>query len=287
MLRFLLFILKVFNVLTWGILAQPAGFISIQKTGIPELTLASSNYYDGKSLWGYMNGGADLYMEYGFEGLLVQEIQYKGIDIKCEIYRMADPLSAFGIFSVQRHNCKTLPDIKANHCVNRYQVQMVKGDYYLSIINAAGTPSEQAVSVEIAEKLSTVIHDMDISFPEHSFFRNHLQKLIFLKGEISLGNVYPQGLAYLDEVKGYTMWLLTPDDKKMPAVSLIRFESTEGLDKYTRAAFPETGLIEVATRKLKKGGTLIARKIDENTILQSEGNTSKEIKKILGFDRIK
>ncbi|MFA6570329.1 MAG: hypothetical protein WCT77_03755, partial [Bacteroidota bacterium] len=42
--------------------------------------------YDGKSLWGYIDGGADLYLEYGFENLVVQEVKNKGEVYKIEIW---------------------------------------------------------------------------------------------------------------------------------------------------------------------------------------------------------
>ena len=33
-----------------------------------------TSYYDGTSLWGLIDGGADIYLEYGFDKLLLQEI---------------------------------------------------------------------------------------------------------------------------------------------------------------------------------------------------------------------
>jgi hypothetical protein len=263
---------------------QPIGFISVQKTNLSDISLVSSNYYDGKSLWGYMNGGADLYLEYGFEGLLVQEIKLKGNSIKCEIYKMADPLSAFGIFSVQSHNCKTNPGFSSPHCINNYQVQVVKGEYYLSIINSGGTLPEQEASIELGKQFDLMIESIEIPFPGHPLFRQNAHKLKYLEGEISLSNVYPQALKYLGEVSGYTLWILPMAEKKSPVVSIIQFKNQEELKRYAALAFSSIDFKHTVSRKLKKGVSLTARKVDDNTVIQAEGIIGKELKKILEFD---
>jgi hypothetical protein len=268
-------------------IAQPAGFLTVQKTGIANYKIESTNYYDGKSLWGYMNGGADLYLEYGFEGLLVQEITFREIPVKCEIYKMKDPLGAFGIFSVQRHNCKQIDGFKTLHCFNNYQIQIVKGDYYISIINQTGISSAQDISKELAEQFDKQIPHKEIPFPDHPFFAGKSNKLIYLKGEISLSNVYPQALSYLDDVSGYTMWLLPSDEKKMPTVSIINFQNTEEFKNYARFAFPEKTFEISASAKLKSGGLRLSRKLNEITVLQAEGKMRRELKKILGYMEIK
>lgn len=276
--RFLLYCLLFVPSLA---LAQPADFLSVQKTGIDNYKVETANYYDGKSLWGYMNGGADLYLEYGFEGLLVQEITYNNIPVKCEIYKMKEPLSAFGIFSVQRHNCKQILGFKTMHCFNTYQFQIAKGNYYISIINQAGTPAAQLISNKLAEEFANQISDREIQFPDHPYFADKRGKLIYLKGEISLSNVYPQALSYLDDIAGYNMWLV-PSEDKTPAVSIIHFENTGELKKYSEYAFPGVMLESLASKKIKNG-LRFSRKIDENTVLQAEGTISKELKKILGY----
>jgi hypothetical protein len=263
--------------------AQPVGFISVENTGLSDYKIVAENYYDGKSLWGYMNGGADLYLEYGFEGLLVQEITYKDIPVKCEIFKMKDPLSAFGIFSVQRHNCKTIAAFKTMHCFNNYQIQIVKGDYYVSLINQTGTASAQDISKELAEKFDNQIQTSEIPFPNHPYFADKSNKLIYLKGEISLSNVYPQALSYLDEVSGYRMWLLPSEGKKSPTVSIIHFDKADELEKYAVFAFPGTTFVSLATKKIKSGGLRMTRRLDENSVIQAEGKIGKELKKILGY----
>ena len=42
---------------------------------IPGGVILRSEQFDGNSLWGYIDGGADIYLEYGFEKVRVEEIE--------------------------------------------------------------------------------------------------------------------------------------------------------------------------------------------------------------------
>ncbi|HEX3008230.1 MAG TPA: DUF6599 family protein [Bacteroidales bacterium] len=265
------------------ITAQPADFVNLQKTGKDNYKLIYSQYYDGESLWGYMDGGADLYLEYGFDGLLVQEIEYKGSTIKCEIYKMNDALAAFGIFSVLRHKCKTVESFENSHCINNYQVQFIKGRYYFSMINQSGDSTAQNASLEIASWFAPLIAPEEIAFPDYKLF-NQSPNLIFIKGEVSLGNMYPQALNYLDNTSDFKMWLVPAENKKAPVLSIITFDDAAGLEKYGSEVFPGQTLNNTAERKLKRGGTITARKIDNNTVLQIDGKAGKDLKKLLHFE---
>ena len=71
----------------------------------PAIKIIQEKYYDGNALWGHIDGGADLYLEYGFDKLLFQEIELNNIRFRIEYYRMKDPAAAFGIFSVSKFKC--------------------------------------------------------------------------------------------------------------------------------------------------------------------------------------
>ncbi len=61
--------------------------------------------YQGEELFAFMNGGAELYLEYGFGKLLVAGYQnrYKD-DIQLELYRMESDKAAYGVFTVLTSN---------------------------------------------------------------------------------------------------------------------------------------------------------------------------------------
>jgi hypothetical protein len=109
-----------------------------------------SRTFTETSLYGYINGGAELYLEYGFDTLVVTELVRNGRDIKVEIYRMKDPEAAFGIFSVSRFRCNGGPGLTEHLCRSAYQLQFCKGPFYGSIINDTGTMEDQQTADEIA-----------------------------------------------------------------------------------------------------------------------------------------
>jgi hypothetical protein len=58
--------------------------------------------YPGDFLFDYINGGAPQYIEYGFIEVASQELVYREHTYIFDVYRMATPLAAFGIFSGRR-----------------------------------------------------------------------------------------------------------------------------------------------------------------------------------------
>src|SRR5512146_1704116 len=49
-------------------------------------------------LYGYIDGGAELFLEYGFEQLTVQKYRNGADEFTVEAYRMTDPAAATGIY---------------------------------------------------------------------------------------------------------------------------------------------------------------------------------------------
>lgn len=53
--------------------------------------------FTGTGLYGFMNGGADQFLEYGVSKLTTRDIVYKGNEYTVDIYEMPTPEDAFGI----------------------------------------------------------------------------------------------------------------------------------------------------------------------------------------------
>jgi len=58
--------------------------------------------YEGKKLYAYIDGGADIFFEYGFYRVLTQNYRYHDESIIVDIYDMIDTNAAFGIYSIQQ-----------------------------------------------------------------------------------------------------------------------------------------------------------------------------------------
>jgi len=77
------------------------GFLpsSAKAKGIKIKKDGEARIYEGKKLFDYMDGGAELYYEYGFEQALVQRYKAKQGDVTAEIYQMDTPAHAYGVYT--------------------------------------------------------------------------------------------------------------------------------------------------------------------------------------------
>lgn len=91
--------------------------------------------YAGDDLFTYINGGAEIYHEFGFEEVVVQDYRTdQGGTISLEIYRMTDPESAFGIFTFKRSpdgQALDYPDAEAQ--LEDYYLNLWKGPYLVTL----------------------------------------------------------------------------------------------------------------------------------------------------------
>ncbi|MFZ0471535.1 MAG: DUF6599 family protein, partial [Bacteroidales bacterium] len=107
--------------------AAQVSLSSMVLAGLPGIETTKTKTFTSESLYGYMDGGAELYLEYGFDTLVVTEVVSGGKDIKIEFYCMRDAEAAFGIFSVSRFRCNGGPRLTEHQCRSAYQLQLCKG----------------------------------------------------------------------------------------------------------------------------------------------------------------
>lgn len=132
---------------------------------LPGLSITRNECFEGESLWGYMNGGADIYHEYGFVSLRVEEFSREDESIKLELFRMDNPVSAFGIYSLKTFKCEESDALLYPYCLNKYQLQMVYGDNYIQIVNESGSEGAQQIMIEVMESIVKKLDDKPLNLP--------------------------------------------------------------------------------------------------------------------------
>jgi hypothetical protein len=171
-----------------------------------------SDVFDGNSLWGYINGGADIYLEYGFKHVQLQEILYRANNYKIEIYRMRDVEAAYGIFSVSTFRCDDHEPLNDGHyCETRYQIQFARGENYVSITNETGNEDGVAYNQLLASKIELKTEEMSYVFPalfQHELFRNFRKKMKLIKGNLGLQNGFAFWSGKFDFRENYKMMIL-------------------------------------------------------------------------------
>jgi hypothetical protein len=123
--------------------------------------------FEKNGLFGYIDGGAEIFLQYGFEELSVA--RYKSLspqrrrsELVLEIYRMGSPEDAFGIFSSKRDGGeKTSGLIMALNWISPSQVNFAKSRYFVNILGFdCGEKALEEFAVLAAHKISGVRTDI-------------------------------------------------------------------------------------------------------------------------------
>jgi hypothetical protein len=105
-------------------------------------------------LYGYIDGGAELFLEMGFDQLTLQKYRNGASEFAVEVYRMTDLAAATGVYLMKRG--RETPDVafKARHTINRHQLMFVRDRYYVTINNLSGTDQMQPVLVKFGAEVA-------------------------------------------------------------------------------------------------------------------------------------
>ena len=205
----------------------------IEASDFEGLKINRTEHYNGNSLWGYIDGGADLYLEYGFTKLAAQEIIYQDRKYIIDIYRMNNAEAAFGIFSVSRFKCSGKA-ISKYSCLTDFQALFAKGSFYVSVVNEKGSPEEQKFTLEIAEKILSRIKEEDYQLPAPLNEEKHSGNVKLMCGILGVQNGFPDMEEYFTGLKDFRCFFAQHSEKGNDIITgLIRFASKADADEFT------------------------------------------------------
>lgn len=160
----------------------------------------TAQIYVGDDLFTFINGGADIYHEYGFNRVITQEFVSSDNQhsINVEIYEMNDPASAFGIYTFKIGNKGKKLSIGQDALLQNYYLNFWKWKY---LIILTGFDSEKPTTdgiISLAESIDTKIKKTGPkpeliqllpkeNLPEENFPNLQLK---YLKGNLALFNHY-------------------------------------------------------------------------------------------------
>ena len=97
-------------------------------------------------LYGHIDGGAELFLEFGFERATVQSFRAQGVEIVFEVYRMKDAAAALGVYLMKCGRETPDPSLAARHTIGEQQIQLLKGTrYVLATADAPGPGVREAL----------------------------------------------------------------------------------------------------------------------------------------------
>lgn len=242
---------------------------------IPGIEIIRSDTIKGKALWGLIDGGADIYFEYGFSNVTIQEILWENYRFKIEIYTMLSEEAAFGIFSVSHHRCD--PDNLSKWCCRtHYQIQLATGNCYISVVNDSGTLSAQDLSRRISQRILEKVDREAVILPpifSDTVFQPHVYRIKFISGPLGLQNGYPSWDEKFSSIEKYKAYILPIEfDTVFITISMITFSKAEDVQQFLRNA----NVTEMTSDKLRmeksNGKHQYYRNINPTSILYLESD---------------
>jgi len=119
------------------------------------LDTEESEDYNRGTLYTYMDGGADLYLEYGFSSLSVRRYARGRDRYLVELYEMKAPESASAIYTCNRRAGSETELLKGCPAgVTDAEVQLARGPYYLVCRNEDPMARTRSHLVELARQIA-------------------------------------------------------------------------------------------------------------------------------------
>lgn len=183
-------LLIIFLLTPWLLAAQE--IVPISGSDLPDAIVFRTEHFDQEGLFGYLQGGgADLCVELGFGNLLVQEIGIQQERLRLEVYRMATPEAAFGLYSLSVVQCPVRDSLFPFDCTGKYTYQAAHGRDYISVTSESGSGAAVEACWRLAVQVIRRNIDREYMLPDPfdlPRFRESRKNLVFTCGTVGLQN---------------------------------------------------------------------------------------------------
>jgi|GEM_PF-1810298 len=221
-----------------GLYAQDAFVLS--RDDLPGWKYMDAASYAGKELFGHINGGAELYMEYGFQELLTQRWTADSAELNIEAYRMATKDGAFGVATLARGPEAYRTELRRWSWLAPGQLILAQGEWHVNV-TITGARKEDTATLNNAAlgMLRRVrIQDGDAVAPS-PFHRPgmeaHESRLRFMIGPLGLQNAAPEWSGFFESIDAFRLYLADVEDEK----GEFRYAVVSFPDAAKAAAFAE------------------------------------------------
>jgi hypothetical protein len=205
---------------------------SIVNGSAQQAELKRERVFAGSGLYGFMNGGADQFLEYGVLKLTARDIIFEGEEYNIEIYEMPSPEDAFGIYSLHTFRCLRADTLGCIDCFSPYQLQAVSGNNYVSVVfpsgsNAAGENADKVlrmyVSMDDNREVPAIPAVLKTEWP-------YSGRLKYLKGPLSVSTT-GSSLSRLVQDISYTGIWFEQEKRSKSYRALIYLANQEDMEK--------------------------------------------------------
>lgn len=229
---------------------------------LPGWKISDPDFYSAKQLYGYINGGAELYLEYGFRQVSAQRCSKGDHELQVDIYQMVSPEAALGIWSILRGDCPDQLSGAKWSCLRPAQVLFTRGPYLVSVVPYDRSQETRATAQKAAAALLKRIGGKDYN-PSELFRSGPLspgrEALKFLHGPLALQNALPSWSDLLDGLRRFDLYHTEfGSGSRKTEAAIIETKTKRDMDRILeRMGAADAGK---AWSKASKRGGLIKRK---------------------------
>ena len=115
--------------------------------------------FTGQDLFNQIDGGAELFLEFGFARLRVQAYAHGKAELTIDAYEMESAASALGIYLMKMGKETPFPEIAARNSSEEAQMTVVKGRYFVQVDNVGDVRASKAEAVALANAFLAGVSD--------------------------------------------------------------------------------------------------------------------------------
>lgn len=218
--------------------AGSAPALQLTAADLPGWTVAAPETYSAKQLYGYINGGAEIYLEYGFRQVRGQRCTQKKHELQVDIYEMVNPEAAFGMFSVLRGRCGGALTGTPWHYVSPEQILFAKGAYLVSIVPYDRAAESRNAATTAARALLARIKGAEFRLPapfRSAPLSSAQRDVRFVRGPLALQSVLDEWMPWLDGIDRYDMYhTVVGDGGRRTEAAVITFRQRREAERFLR-----------------------------------------------------
>lgn len=108
-------------------------------------------------LFNYIDGGAEIFIEFGFAKVTVQSYAKAELNLTLEVYEMESAESALGIYLLKAGRETPIKGVATRNTGDRFQITLLRDKWFVHINNADGLPDAVPAMTLMAGRLLTVL----------------------------------------------------------------------------------------------------------------------------------
>lgn len=193
--------------------------------------------YEGEDLYLYIDGGAEIYQEYGFHRVIFQDyISLKGKKLSVEVFEMKTSASAFGMYTFKTGSKGKAISLGTQGRLEGYYLNFWKGQFLVTITGFEEGPETEGGLLAVAHAVEARLpRDPDPGLPPlvrclppEGLIPASIE---YFSGHLGLFNTYPFSTSDVFRFKegvrgsyerGYDLYLLEYDSTQESRKSLVR-----------------------------------------------------------------